>query len=114
MHATQTVLVVEGDAVLSGVLCRALAQNGYQILETADAPAALDAAQAHEGTIDLFLCEAILTDTTGPDLAALLRAARRDLRVLYTSGGEMGPAPLLVKPFGSRDLLEKVREVLGG
>jgi DNA-binding response OmpR family regulator len=112
MPSSQTVLVVEPDDALRGVLCQQLARHGYHVLPAINA---LEACELAEGrTVDLLLTEGILPRTTGPALAEQLRSKQPHLVVLYTCRLESdAPMPFLVKPFGPSELLAKVRDVLG-
>jgi DNA-binding NtrC family response regulator len=90
-----------------------VAENGAQ---------ALEAAGRHKGNIDLLLTDVIMPEMNGPDLASWLLSARPGMKVLYMSGytdDKLGPldtaepgVPILQKPFGREELLEKVRLVM--
>jgi len=117
-----TVLVVEDDEQLRRLAHRALANNGFEVLEADRGGTALDIARRHKGTIDLLLTDVIMPDTNGRKLAETLRAARPELRVIYMSGypdraivnhGMLGPGDAYVaKPFTTEAITRKVREVL--
>ena len=117
-----TVLVVEDDDQLRRLAHRALANNGFEVLEADRGRTALDVARRHKGVIDLLLTDVVMPDTNGRKLAETLRAARPGLRVLYMSGypdraivanGMLGPGDAYVaKPFTTEAITRKVREVL--
>ncbi len=117
-----TVLVVEDDEQLRRLTHRALASQGYTVLEADRGSTALDIARRHKGEIDLLLTDVIMPDTNGPKLAETIRAARPGLRVLYMSGypdgaiashGMLEPGvAYLAKPFTTEAITRKVREVL--
>jgi len=117
-----TVLVVEDDEQLRRLTHRALAAQGYFVLEADRGRSALDIARRHKGPIDLLLTDLIMPDTNGLKLAETLRAARPGLRVLFMSGYpdsaivhhgmlDAGVA-YLAKPFTTEAITRKVREVL--
>ncbi len=116
------VLVVEDDEQLRRLTHRALAAQGYTVLEADRGSTALDLARRHKGAIDLLLTDVIMPDTNGRKLADTLRAARPGLRVLYMSGypdgaivnhGLLEPGvAYLAKPFTTEAVVRKVREVL--
>jgi CheY-like chemotaxis protein len=95
---------------------------GYQVIEVADGPAAL---QEIEGgrRIDLLFTDIVMPGgMNGRELAAKACAARPALRVLFTSGysdnvfirdgrREAGPR-LLGKPYRRAELARVLREVL--
>ncbi len=119
-----TVLVVEDDEQLRRLTHRALAAQGYEVLEADRGRSALDAARRHEGPIDLLVTDLVMPDTNGPKLAETLRAARPGLRVLFMSGYPDGAivhhgmleagVAYLAKPFTTEAITRKVREVLEG
>src|SRR5947208_2665357 len=85
-HGSGTVLVVEDDEQLRRLTHRALAAQGYEVLEADRGRSALDIARRHKGAIDLLVTDLVMPDTNGPKLAETLRAARPGLRVLIMSG----------------------------
>jgi len=117
-----TVLVVEDDEQLRRLTHRALASQGYTVLEADRGSTALDIARRHKGHIDLLLTDVIMPDTNGRKLAETIRAARPGLRVLYMSGypdgaiashGMLEPGvAYLPKPFTTEAVTRRVREVL--
>ncbi len=117
-----TVLVVEDDEQLRRLTHRALASQGYTVLEADRGSTALDIARRHKGHIDLLLTDVIMPDTNGRKLAETIRAARPGLRVLYMSGypdgaiashGMLEPGvAYLAKPFTTEAVTRRVREVL--
>jgi CheY-like chemotaxis protein len=101
---------------------RALAAQGYRVLEARNGVEALRVLEASEQPLDLVMTDLIMPDMGGRELAAQVRAHRPTLPVLYTSGysndkGEAQEVPaiaeyFLPKPFGPLELARKVREVL--
>jgi two-component system, OmpR family, response regulator RegX3 len=110
------VLVVEDDPAIAGPLVRGLSRAGYDTEHVSTAAQALAAPSA-----DLVLLDLGLPDADGIDVCRQLRAtstvpiivvsARRDEldRVL---GLELGADDYVVKPFGMRELIARVRAVL--
>src|SRR3989440_3239507 len=117
-----TVLLVEDDDQLRPLAHRALAGQGYTVLEAEPVPTARGIARRHKGVIDLLLTDVIMPDTNGRKLADALRASRPGLRVLFMSGypdGAIGSQGVLdhgvaylAKPFSTEGIIRKVREVL--
>jgi two-component system cell cycle sensor histidine kinase/response regulator CckA len=102
---------------------RTLADHGYTVLEAANGRQALELAASHDGPIDLVLSDMVMPEMRGGELAARLRRARPEARLLMMSGYteeaasrqailEAGNA-FLEKPFTVRRLLEKVQQALG-
>lgn len=118
-----TVLVVEDDDAVRGLVVRILGSAGYDVLAAPDGRAALAVAESCERGIALVVSDVVMPGMSGPELVARLRARWPGLRALYTSGyasdalGEHGlpdaEHPVLDKPFDSGELLRRVGEVLG-
>ncbi len=119
---SETVLLVEDDALVRGLAVRTLREHGYEVLEAASADEALARSAQVGGTIHLLLTDVVLPGIGGDELAKRLAAGRPDMRVLHTSGfaekmvtqrGARPPdAPFLAKPYTPAGLAAKVREVL--
>jgi PAS domain S-box-containing protein len=118
----ETILVAEDDAAVQALVCGALADRGYTVLEARDGPEALAAAQEHKEPIHLLVTDVVLPHMSGRKLSQRLLAQRPETRLLYMSGytddaivnhGVLaGNAPFLQKPFSADALSRKVREVL--
>jgi CheY-like chemotaxis protein len=121
-HGTETVLLVEDDAMVRSFARRALEARGYAVLPASGGPDALSLVEGHAGPIHLLVTDVVLPSMSGRELARRLDAARPGLRVLYTSGytdeaivhhGVLEPGiAFLQKPFTGDALADKVREVL--
>jgi two-component system cell cycle sensor histidine kinase/response regulator CckA len=117
---SQTILIVEDEAVVRNVMVTALVRENYRVLEADSAAEALEVSNTFEGVIDLLIADHILKTMTGPQLAEKICQARPGLRVLRISGypqkmleGEASAgADFLEKPFLPKALIEKVREIL--
>jgi len=119
----ETILVCEDDDGVRANSIESLRELGYDVLEAADARAALRVLEARCGKIDLLFTDVILPGgMTGADLAAKARESCPALRVLFTTGyardaivhhGRLDPGvQLLAKPFAFDLLAAKVREML--
>ena len=118
----ETILVVEDQDSVRRLLAVSLSNLGYAVLEASDGPEALRIADSHEATVDLLVTDVIMPVMSGVELANRLRNTISGLAVLYVSGhageellrrgvDESG-AKSLAKPFTSRQLGERVREML--
>ncbi|MBK8164419.1 MAG: response regulator [bacterium] len=122
-HATATILVAEDEPMVRELTADCLARAGFTVLSAADGEAALELAAAHAGPLDLLLTDVVMPRLGGRELAARLRAARPDLRVLFISGytddardlrEAAGPGgDFLHKPFSPEELVARVRALLG-
>jgi two-component system cell cycle sensor histidine kinase/response regulator CckA len=117
----EVVLVVEDQRGVRQLVSRILSRHGYTVLEAADSDQALALAEHHSAQIDLVLTDVVMPVMSGPELVAVLRAAR-PLKVLYMSGytgadlsrraALAADDTVLEKPFTASVLLDAVREVL--
>jgi signal transduction histidine kinase len=117
----ERILLVEDDPHVRHLAHRVLDRAGYDVTVAASGAEAL---QAFPGAPEprLLLTDVAMPGMSGPDLAARLRAAAPDLRVLFMSGyydaaladtAALDPARELVeKPFSPDVLLRRVRAAL--
>jgi len=119
--ATQTVLVVEDEAILRMLAKRMLERQGYTVLVAASAEEALRLFEQN-ASIDVLLTDVVMPGATGPELTGRLVEWRPGLKVIYMSGhtedaivqhGVLKPGvAFLQKPFTSESLGGKIRELL--
>jgi len=118
----ETILVVEDERPVRELVGDVLRLQGYKVLTAEDGQAALRAADAHSGHIDLVVVDIVIPGMHVKELVDRLIAARPALKILYISGftgdlvGQHGLVRLetnfLQKPFTVDGLARKVREVL--
>jgi CheY-like chemotaxis protein len=117
----ETVLLVEDDPALLGLVGDSLRHHGYQLLTAGAGEEALRVAERHAGVIDLLLTDVVLPQLGGHALAAQLVQLRKDLRVVLMSGfpsdafsanREFAHAAFLAKPFTIDELMRTVRSAL--
>jgi two-component system, cell cycle sensor histidine kinase and response regulator CckA len=119
---TETILLVEDDHAVAGVMREALERRGYRLLTASGPDEALAIAATQEATIHLLLTDVVLQTGHGVEVARQIRELRPGIRTLYVSG-YTGPATsgkhllepdarFLPKPFAPETLAAKVREVL--
>jgi two-component system, cell cycle sensor histidine kinase and response regulator CckA len=117
----RTLLVVEDEPAVRNLVASSLRNDGYELLLAASAEEALAIAEAHGGTIDLLLTDAMMPGRSGIELARELVARRPGLPVILMSGyteeslpvGSLDqPISLLQKPFTPRELRRRIHEVL--
>jgi PAS domain S-box-containing protein len=124
LGGTETVLLVEDEALLRELLREGLEGNGYSVLTARDGTEALQIAEAHAGPIQIMVTDVIMPGMSGPKTVELVVRQRPEMKVLYISGygdesvvrhGLGGPGrAFLSKPFGPEVLLRRVRESLDG
>jgi PAS domain S-box-containing protein len=122
LRGTETILVIEDDALVRKLAVRALSGLGYRVIEAEDGRAALRRI-VDTPPIDLLLTDVVLPNgLSGPDIAAMLQEVQPNVRILYMSGytkdiaigtDDRGDSiNLLSKPFPRDELARKVRDVL--
>ena len=127
----ERVLVVEDDAAVRELMAGLLRDQGYDVVEAADGPNALEVA-GRAGALDLLVTDMVMPGgMNGAALAARLRGERPGLPVLFVSGYSDRPLPGLPangeptapqaggpidrnlgKPFSRRALASAVRQTL--
>jgi signal transduction histidine kinase/CheY-like chemotaxis protein len=117
-----TILVVEDEPAVRGLVVRLLGREGYNVLNAAGPEEAIRLAAAHSGDIGLVLSDVVMPGMNGRKMFETIHAARPSTRVVYMSGYDQDVlAPqgvlsssvrLLRKPFTAADLLRTVGEVL--
>jgi DNA-binding response OmpR family regulator len=116
----QTILVIDDDENLRDTIGVLLEREGFRPVFAQDGHSGLD--QAILGKPNLILADLRLPDISGVDICKRLRTAgiRTPIIVLSALGEEIDKVLLLeigaddyvVKPFGTRELLARIRAVL--
>lgn len=121
MHS-ETILLVEDESSLRGVMKMFLEHSGYQVLDADNGVDALFVGTQHKGPIHLLLTDVEMSPMSGPELAEQLLLHRPGTQVLFMSGNRhpddlrdgmaLLNARFLGKPFNPKVLSEVVRESL--
>lgn len=118
---SETILLVEDEAILRQVLRMQLEFSGYHVLESTSPENAVEIATTFEVKIDLLLTDVVMPGMSGTEVAARVRRIRPEMRVLYITGYYdkltdgatfLDPSVLLQKPFTREELVRKIQEVL--
>lgn len=122
LEGTETILVVDDESMLRGLMVGALRKRGYSVLEAADGVEALQVANQHDGPIHMLVTDVNMPNMNGIELAARMKALFPDAAALLVSGYseelfaenvDLSDAlPLLRKPFKTRDFLDTIRSLL--
>lgn len=123
-HGRETILLVEDEPAVRGLVHETLRLHGYTVLEARHGIEALLTGTRHPGPIHLLLTDVVMPQMSGPEVAEKLVTVRPDIKVLYMSGypdhpvfaqgGIKRDTAFLQKPFTPNVLVQKVREVLDG
>jgi len=119
MEASPHILIVDDHREIRELVGRALTRDGFRVTAVGDGKAMRRAlADAH---IDLILLDLMLPGEDGLSLCRSLRAESGVPIIMLTAKGEevdrvigleMGADDYLPKPFGSRELIARIRAVL--
>ena len=121
-RATETILLVEDEEGVRGVVRRVLAAHGYTVLEAASGEEAVAICRSHDGEIHGVLADVVMPKMNGRETVAALRGLRPGLRVLLMSGymnqaaayesGYDESEEYVQKPFTPTGLVRKLRSIL--
>jgi signal transduction histidine kinase/CheY-like chemotaxis protein len=119
---SETVFLVEDDAVLREFVRDVLHQYQYRVIEAGSGVEALNLWDKHSGEVDLLLTDMVMPDgMSGRDLGVELRKRKPDLKIIYSSGyssemmgGDFNQdgAVFLPKPYNPVQLATLVRQSL--
>jgi CheY-like chemotaxis protein/anti-sigma regulatory factor (Ser/Thr protein kinase) len=124
VSGSETILLVEDEAVVRHLVAEILETSGYTVLQAGDGPSALELLRRHQGALDLLVTDVVMPGMSGPEVAKAVTSMRPGTHVLYTSGytdsaighhGVLEPGiAFLQKPFNAQELNRKVRAVIDG
>jgi PAS domain S-box-containing protein len=118
----ETILVAEDDATLRKLTEIILESFGYTVIAAEDGEDAITKFMENRERIRLVVLDMIMPKKNGKEVSAAIRKVSPRMGIVFVSGYTMdiitneelteGGLDFIQKPFQSRDLLAKVREVL--
>ncbi len=122
-HGSETVLVVEDERSVRGLVSGLLRDKGYQVLEAENGVRALEIWATRGAGIDLLLSDMVMPGgVSGLDLARQFQQEKPQLKVLLTSGysdeslgidfSAMAGIDFMSKPYHPDQLVRHVRSCL--
>jgi PAS domain S-box-containing protein len=118
----ESVLVVEDESVVRGLIVETLLDLGYSAIEAPDGPKGLEILQSRR-RIDLLVTDVGLPGLNGRQIADAGRALRPGLKVLFMTGyaenaamaaGFLEPGmQMITKPFAMEALASKIKDMIG-
>jgi PAS domain S-box-containing protein len=122
VDGSETILVVEDDSDVRQIAVNHLAEQGYQVIEAADGPDALQQLQDHENIDVLFTDVMLPSGISGTELASSALRLRPGLKLLFCSGnakidvardfGADSDYIFLPKPYLGGDLAVALRNLI--
>lgn len=113
------VLIVEDDPALRTLVTRSLQQNGFNVRPAGSAPELWNVMA--DTPVDVVVLDIMLPGTNGLDLCRQVRQ-KSDVPIIFISakgseidrviGLEVGADDYLAKPFGTRELIARIRAIL--
>ncbi|RME76002.1 MAG: hybrid sensor histidine kinase/response regulator, partial [Chloroflexi bacterium] len=120
----ETILLVEDDASVRGLIKRYLEEQGYHLLIASNGTEALQLAQQYSSPIHLLLTDVVMPEVNGLALADRLIAMYPGMKVIFMSGYPReevlapgrwrGTYEFLSKPVSPSTLSKRVRAILDG
>jgi signal transduction histidine kinase/CheY-like chemotaxis protein len=118
----ETILLVEDESSILELITIMLRRQGYTVLAANSPAEALRLGHQHAGNIDLLLSDVVMPEMNGRDLAKRLQAIIPNVKRLFMSGYTADVIAhhsvidegvnFIQKPFSTKELAAKVREVL--
>lgn len=119
---SETILVVEDEVSVQGVVERILSSCGFEVILASDGEDGVAQFLAHKDTIRLVLMDLIMPKLNGMEAYAQIKKVAPKVKVLFTTGynadiiqsqGKLATdADMIMKPVSPLQLLAKIREML--
>jgi two-component system cell cycle sensor histidine kinase/response regulator CckA len=84
--STKTILLVDDEKVVRGLIRTALQSKGYRVFEASDGEEAIHISNLFADTIALLVTDVVLPRIDGRQVAKELNRLRPETRVLFLSG----------------------------
>jgi two-component system cell cycle sensor histidine kinase/response regulator CckA len=120
--ATATILLVEDESALRGLMRRIVERSGYLVIEAENGAEALERCEKHAGAIDLVVSDIVMPMMGGREMADRMRLLRPQSKLLFVSGFTddevmrqgivVSGSDYLQKPFSPAALIAKIGEML--
>jgi signal transduction histidine kinase/ActR/RegA family two-component response regulator len=117
---SESVLIVEDEEAVRELAAEFMKSAGYTVLTASDGMEAVEVAK-RSGPIKVLITDIVMPNMRGPELAKVLKASRKNLKIVYMSGylefnktddEFLEGSYFLQKPFSRDSLVGKVEEAL--
>ncbi len=119
---TETILVVEDDAMVRKIVCKTLEKSGFTVLSAANGDEAIKLALDHDGDLHLLLTDVVMPGMEAHEMIDAIVSNRPKIKVIFMSGytrRDMADCNVpgrkidfLKKPILPKMLIKKIRTVL--
>lgn len=117
-----TVLIVENEQFMLGLIERVFSQHGYQVLVAADGEEAIEVYRLHKLDIDVVLLDVGLPKVNGVDVFYKMKSENPAVRVIIVSGflepelrtkmQQAGVEHFIDKPYMLDQVLETIQTLI--
>ncbi|MEJ2040707.1 MAG: PAS domain-containing protein, partial [Desulfosarcinaceae bacterium] len=124
LRGSETILLAEDNAHVRRLAQTVLQNHGYKVIAAENGTKALEALASYDGPVHLLLTDVIMPGINGRDLYYKAVEKRPGMKVIYLSGytdnviahhGILDEGiQFIQKPFSTKALTTKIREVLDG
>lgn len=122
LRGTETILLVDDEQTIIEIIGMALKMFGYEVLFATEGEDALQTYRSRKDQIALVILDMLMPKMSGGKVFDLLKEINPSVKVLLTSGYNYGEETAKIvkrgghgfiqKPFGVKELAEKIREIL--
>jgi two-component system cell cycle sensor histidine kinase/response regulator CckA len=119
---TETILVIEDEALLSDLVMTILVSKGYKVLSAADGEEALTVYKKHHREIALVVTDYGLPKIAGDEVIKQIKKINPSAKIILSSGYidtetkdellKSGADRFIVKPYKAAEVLQTVRNVM--
>ena len=122
LRGKEMVLLVDDEQTITEIMEKALTLTGYRVLLARGGEEAIEVYKKNQNRIDLVVLDMIMPGMNGGKVFDRLREMNPGVKVILSSGYsldgeasqimERGCSGFIQKPFGIKELSQKIREVL--
>jgi two-component system cell cycle sensor histidine kinase/response regulator CckA len=120
----RTILVVDDEDIVRGLVARSLREGGYRVLQASHGAAAIGLLERQAQAVSLVICDLVMPILGGREVSDWMKQHCPELPLLFISGYPRAyleahhlydpTVPMLRKPFLPSRLLETVEELVSG
>lgn len=123
LRGNETILLVDDEESIIDIIGMALKMLGYEVLIAKEGQEALRTYRSRKDQIALVILDLLMPKMSGEMVFNLLKQINPAVKVLLTSGYDYGEETARIierggngfiqKPFGVKELAQKIRAILG-